>query len=63
MKVYNVSDVAKELKISINKAYELLNTGQIKYFKIGQRRKVSEHALDEFIVIREKECLENQSAS
>lgn len=48
-KVYTVKEMAKELKIGYNKAYELVATGQIKSIKIGRQIRIPEKYLDEFI--------------
>ena len=45
----NVNELAEYLVIGKNRAYELLNTGAIKGFRIGSIWKISKTAVDKFI--------------
>lgn len=44
-----IDDMCDILSIGRNSAYELLNTGKIKAFKIGSHWKLTKEAVDEFI--------------
>ena len=47
--VLEVSDISDPLKIGRNKAYELVNTGEIKAVKIGNHYKVLRESFIEFL--------------
>lgn len=47
--VLEVSDISDTLKIGRNKAYELVNTGEIKAVKIGNHYKVLRDSFIDFI--------------
>ena len=47
--VLNVMDIADTLNIGRNKAYELVNTGQIKALKVGNQYRVPKEAFIAFI--------------
>ena len=47
--VLNVMDIADTLNIGRNKAYELVNTGQIKALKVGNQYRVPKDAFIAFI--------------
>lgn len=47
--VLEVSDISDTLKIGRNKAYELVNTGEIKAVKIGNHYKVLRESFIEFL--------------
>lgn len=44
-----IDDMCDILSIGRNSAYDLLNTGKIKAFKIGSHWKLTREAVDEFI--------------
>ena len=45
----DVNDVMTIAKLSRQTVYNLINTGQLRSFKIGNRRKITREALLEFI--------------
>lgn len=45
----SVEDAAKAIGLGKSKLYELLLSGQLKSLKIGRRRLISRHDLNEFI--------------
>lgn len=47
--VLTLQELADELKISYTKAYNLLNEGEIKGFKIGSIWRISRKAVDEYV--------------
>ncbi len=47
--ILEVSDISDTLKIGRNKAYELVNTGEIKAVKIGNHYKVLRESFIEFL--------------
>lgn len=47
--VLTLQEFAEELKISYTKAYNLLNEGEIKGFKIGSIWRISRKAIDEYV--------------
>ena len=47
--VLTLQEMAEELKISYTKAYDLLNEGQIKGFKIGSIWRISRKAINDYI--------------
>src|SRR5215204_2818181 len=51
--VLKVMEVAGELRIGRNQAYELVRTGQLRAVRIGQAIRVTREALDEFKAGRE----------
>ena len=51
--VLKVMEVADELRIGRNQAYELVRTGQLRAVRIGQAIRVTREALDEFKAGRE----------
>ena len=48
-KLMSIDQVCEQLNIGKNTAYELLNSGQIKAFKIGRSWKIPKDAVDKFI--------------
>jgi excisionase family DNA binding protein len=46
--VLKVKEVAGELRIGINQAYELVRSGQLRSVKIGRAVRVTREALQEF---------------
>jgi excisionase family DNA binding protein len=51
--VLKVVEVADELRIGRNQAYELVRSGQLRAVRIGQAIRVTREALDEFKAGRE----------
>jgi excisionase family DNA binding protein len=51
--VLKVMEVADELRIGRNQAYELVRSGQLRAVRIGQAIRVTREALDEFKAGRE----------
>lgn len=47
--VVNIDDLTKMLGIGKNKAYELINSGQIKSFKIGKVHKIPKRWIIDYI--------------
>lgn len=47
--VLDVSDIADTLKIGRNKAYELVNKGQIKSLKVGNQYRIPREAFISFV--------------
>ena len=47
--ILEVSDISDTLKIGRNKAYELVNTGEIKAVKIGNHYKVLRDSFIDFL--------------
>lgn len=47
--IITVEDLCDILHIGYNAAYDLLNSGQIKAFKIGRIWKISKAAVEDFI--------------
>ncbi len=47
--VLTLQELAEELKISYTKAYDLLNEGEIKGFKIGSIWRISRKAVNEYV--------------
>jgi excisionase family DNA binding protein len=47
--VLTLQELAEDLKISYTKAYNLLNEGEIKGFKIGSIWRISRKAINEYI--------------
>lgn len=47
--VLTLQEFAEELKISYTKAYNLLNEGEVKGFKIGSIWRVSRKAINEYV--------------
>lgn len=48
-KVYNVYELMDLLDISQSKAYELVNSGELRVKRIGRRILIPESALDEYL--------------
>lgn len=48
--IMNVMEMAEYLNIGKNRAYNLLNSGEIHGFRIGNSWKVSRLALDKYII-------------
>jgi excisionase family DNA binding protein len=46
--VLKVKEVAGELRVGINQAYELIQRGEIRSVRIGRAIRVTREALDEF---------------
>ncbi len=44
-----VSEFAKYLGIGLNKAYEIINSGEIPHLKIGRKFKIPKKGIDEWI--------------
>ena len=53
LEILTVQELMELLYIGKNAAYQLLNEGQIKAFRIGNTWKIPKAALDEYII---KEC-------
>jgi excisionase family DNA binding protein len=51
--VLKVKEVAGELRVGINQAYELIQHGEIRSVRIGRAIRVTREALDEFKTGRE----------
>jgi excisionase family DNA binding protein len=51
--VLKVKEVAGELRVGINQAYELIQRGEIRSVRIGRAVRVTREALDEFKAGRE----------
>lgn len=49
-----VPDVMAELRVSRNKVYDLMKSGQLRSFRVGTGRRIRRAALDEFIAAQEK---------
>ena len=49
MQAYTVGQVAKMLRISRDKVYYLLRTGQLRSIKIGKLRRITDQQLARFI--------------
>ena len=47
--ILEVSDISDTLKIGRNKAYELVNTGEIKAVKIGNHYKILRDSFIDFL--------------
>ena len=52
--IITVEDLCDILHIGYNAAYYLLNSGQIKAFKIGRVWKISHQAVNEYIITQSK---------
>jgi excisionase family DNA binding protein len=50
----NVPQVMTRLGLSRGTVYELINTGQLRSFKIGSRRMITEQALRDFIELKDR---------
>lgn len=48
-RAYTLAEAAKELTISLSLAYRLVNSGQLKARKVGDRWIVPSFAIDEFL--------------
>ncbi len=48
--VLSVSEVAEYLGVGKNRVYELLNTGELKGFRMGSTWKISRMALENYIL-------------
>ncbi len=48
--ILEVSDIADTLKIGRNKAYELINSGQIRSVKIGNQYRIPRDAFIKFLM-------------
>ncbi len=53
---YRVKEAAKEIGLSRTKMYEVLNRGEIPYFKVDSVRLISRRALEEWIAKKEGLC-------
>jgi excisionase family DNA binding protein len=51
--VLKVKEVAGELRVGINQAYELIQRGEIRSVRIGRAVRVTREALDDFKAGRE----------
>ena len=49
MHLHTIPESAKQLRVSLNFAYELVRSGRIASVEIGRRRLVTQEALDAFI--------------
>lgn len=49
LELITIDDMCEILLIGRNSAYDLLNTGKIKAFKIGSHWKLTREAVEEFI--------------
>ncbi len=47
--IYTVSELVEKLGIGFNKAYELVNTGNIPSIKVGKRYLIPKKALEEWL--------------
>jgi len=50
----NVEDLCEVLGIGKNVAYDILNTGQVKAFKMGRIWKIPKLAVEDYILIKSK---------
>lgn len=57
--VVSVEDMMEILAIGRNKAYELLQTGQVKSFKLGKAYRIPKICIQEFVVSSAKMKIEN----
>lgn len=48
--ILTVQELMDTLKIGKNTAYQILNSGAIKAFRIGQKWKIPRASLDEYII-------------
>lgn len=48
-KIYTVSEAAERLKVSKPTIYKLFNAGKLKYFVVGELRRVTEEQIEAFI--------------
>jgi excisionase family DNA binding protein len=55
-KLLKVSDVALRLQLGKTKVFELLATGELESLKIDGARRVTEEAVDDFILRRQAEA-------
>ena len=53
---YSIDEVMAMLGLCRQSVYNLINSGRLKTFKLGRRRFVSPHALDEMIRKAESEA-------
>ncbi|MCD1259748.1 helix-turn-helix domain-containing protein [Paenibacillus athensensis] len=59
--VISVDDMCEILAIGRNKAYELLQTGQIKSFKLGKAYRIPKMCIQEFVIASAKMKIEQFS--
>ena len=52
---YSPTDAAQQLGICKNHLYKYLDSGELRSFKLGQRRIINREALDEFRLKLEKQ--------
>jgi len=55
MKYYTVKEATKILRICNAGFYNLINAGELKTFKVGRRRLISEKAIRDFVKQKEAE--------
>lgn len=54
MNLLTVEDLQKQLGIGRTKAYALITSGEIEAFRIGRKWKITEDALQKYILSRNK---------
>lgn len=47
--LYTVTEVAEALSLGRTKVYDLLNRGEIESVSIGSARRITRHALEEYV--------------
>ena len=52
--VLKVSEAAKQLRIGVNKCYELVHCGRLRSIKVGKRYLIPRPAIYEFLGINEE---------
>lgn len=50
LKIYTVQEVCEYLQVSKNTVYELINQGKLKCKKVGRAYKITENALNDFVI-------------
>lgn len=50
MKVYTTTDAREILRISKTRFFKLLKSGELEYFRIGKSIRITEEALQKYIV-------------
>ena len=49
-KIYSIADIMYILGISKGAAYKLIHSGELKYFRIGRSIRITESALNDYIL-------------
>ena len=52
---YGIEDAYHQLGVSRSTLYQLIQSGELSSIKVGKRRLVSRHALEQFIARKERE--------